>query len=155
MLRFTFFFRSLGKKSALLGQKQCFLGRKCTITWYILHILLSLICEFAISRKNDAFVAKIENTLLTKIFMAIFAPDERLPSSATLAKYMTELYCSKQSCLLLVVILYGFTQERYFTDTTTTQRITTTLGRGMRILFRLNCHNKKITYLSFLFFLRC
>ena len=104
------------------------------------------------TRKNDAFVAKIENTLLTKIFMAIFAPDERLPSSATLAKYMTELYCSKQSCLLLVVILYGFTQERYFTDTTTTQRITTTLGRGMRILFRLNCHNKKITYLSFLFF---
>ena len=23
------------------GQKQCFLGKKCTITWYILHILLS------------------------------------------------------------------------------------------------------------------
>ena len=35
-------------------------------------------------RKNDAFVAKIVNTRLTKIFMAIFAPDERLPSSATL-----------------------------------------------------------------------
>ena len=30
-----------GPKSAFLGQKQCFLGRKCTITWYILHILLS------------------------------------------------------------------------------------------------------------------
>ena len=35
-------------------------------------------------RKNGAFVAKIVNTHLTKIFMAIFAPDERLPSSATL-----------------------------------------------------------------------
>ena len=35
-------------------------------------------------RKNNAFVAKIVNTRLTKIFMAIFAPDERLPSSATL-----------------------------------------------------------------------
>ena len=34
--------------------------------------------------KNDAFDAKIVNTRLTKIFIAIFAPDERLPSSATL-----------------------------------------------------------------------
>ena len=34
-------------------------------------------------RKNDAFVAKIVNVRLTKVFMAIFAPDERLPSSAT------------------------------------------------------------------------
>ena len=37
-------------------------------------------------RKNDAFVAKIVNTRLTQNFMAIFAPDERLPSSATLTK---------------------------------------------------------------------
>ena len=35
-------------------------------------------------RKNDAFVAKIVNTRLTKIFMAIFALNERLPTSATL-----------------------------------------------------------------------
>ena len=35
-------------------------------------------------RKNDAFDAKIVNTRLTKIFIAIFAPHERLPSSATL-----------------------------------------------------------------------
>ena len=39
------------------------------------------ICDYA---QNDAFVAKIANTHLTKIFMAIFAPYERLPSSATL-----------------------------------------------------------------------
>ena len=70
-----------GKKSAFLGQKQCFLGKKCTITWYILHISPSYFCKFAITRKNDAFDAKIVNTRLTKIFSAIFAPDERLPSS--------------------------------------------------------------------------
>ena len=35
-------------------------------------------------RKKNAFVAKNVNTRLTKIFTAIFAPDERLPSSATL-----------------------------------------------------------------------
>ena len=35
-------------------------------------------------RKNDAFDVKIVNTSLTKIFIAIFALDERLPSSATL-----------------------------------------------------------------------
>jgi len=35
-------------------------------------------------RKNDAFVAKIVITRLTKGFMAIFAPAESLPSPATL-----------------------------------------------------------------------
>ena len=35
-------------------------------------------------RKNDQFVAKIVNRRLTKICMAIFAHDERLPTSATL-----------------------------------------------------------------------
>ena len=39
---------------------------------------------FVIKRKNDAFVAKIVNTCIKKIFMAIFALDERLPTSATL-----------------------------------------------------------------------
>ena len=38
---FRTFWRSLGKKSAFLGQKQCFVGKKCTITWFILHISLS------------------------------------------------------------------------------------------------------------------
>ena len=41
--------------------------------------------------KNDAFDAKIVNTRLTKIFIATFAPDERLPSSATLAQNLTYL----------------------------------------------------------------
>ena len=33
-------FGDLWEKSAFLGQKQCFLGKTCTITWYILHISL-------------------------------------------------------------------------------------------------------------------
>ena len=40
-------------------------------------------------RKNNAFVAKIVNTRLTKIFMAIFAPHKRLPTSATLVPATT------------------------------------------------------------------
>ena len=42
--------------------------------------------NFASTRKNDAFVAKIVNTRSTKLFMAIFALAERLPTSATLPK---------------------------------------------------------------------
>ena len=40
-----------------------------------------------ITRKNDAFDANIVNTRLTKIFIVIFAPDKRLPSSATLYRH--------------------------------------------------------------------
>ena len=34
-------FEDLWAKKCLLGQKQCFLGKKCTITWYILQNFLS------------------------------------------------------------------------------------------------------------------
>ena len=58
------------------------------------------------TRKNDAFDAKIVNTRLTKIFIAIFAPDERLPSSATLVKnkaFTTNFQVAKvEYCLLPV-----------------------------------------------------
>ena len=37
-------------------------------------------------RRNDAFVAKIVITRLTKGFMAMFAPAESLPSPATLVR---------------------------------------------------------------------
>ena len=52
---------------------------------YIAHFteLILQICDYA---QNDAFDAKIVNMRLTKIFIAIFAPDERLQSSATLLK---------------------------------------------------------------------
>ena len=79
------FLEIFGQKKCLFCQKQCFLDKKCTITWYIFHILLSWYCKFAVTRKNNAFVAKFVNTRLTIIFMAIFAPDESLLSSATLS----------------------------------------------------------------------
>ena len=82
--RFTHFLEDFGQKSALLGQKKCFLGKECTITWYILHIILNQICKFVITRKIDAFVAKLANKHLTKTFVAIFALAERLPTFATL-----------------------------------------------------------------------
>ena len=47
--------------------------------------------------KNDAFDAKIVNTRFTKIFIAIFAPDERPPTFATLIQNSLShfsLYCS-------------------------------------------------------------
>ena len=63
-------------------EKGFFLGQN-SVSWArsalfhgILHIILNQIC------KNDAFAAKISNTRQTKIFMAIFALAERLPTSA-------------------------------------------------------------------------
>ena len=38
------FWKTMDKRKALLGQKQCFLGKKCPTTWYILYIILN---EFA------------------------------------------------------------------------------------------------------------
>ena len=49
---YTLFGDLWAKTVPYLGQKQCFLGKKCIISWYILHIY-----KFAITRKNDAFVA--------------------------------------------------------------------------------------------------
>ena len=64
------------------GQKQCFLGKKRTITLYILCIMFNWICKFAITRKKDEFVAK-EQIWPHENFVAIFAFAERLPTFAT------------------------------------------------------------------------
>ena len=40
-LRFVAIYALFGEKCPFLDQKQCFLGKKYTITWYILHISLS------------------------------------------------------------------------------------------------------------------
>ena len=44
-LRFVAIYALLGdlwaKKGAFFGQKQCFLGKNCTISWYILYIVLN------------------------------------------------------------------------------------------------------------------
>ena len=52
-------------------------------------------CKFAITRKNDTFVAKIANTRPKKIFVAIFALAERLPNSATLGSGRHSLHISR------------------------------------------------------------
>ena len=52
-LRFVAIYALLGDiwaKKCLFESKTVFLGQKCTITWYILHILLSKICKFVITR---------------------------------------------------------------------------------------------------------
>ena len=46
-LRFVAIYALFGdlwvKKVPFLGQKQCFLGNKCIITWYILHVMTALV----------------------------------------------------------------------------------------------------------------
>ena len=56
------FFEIFGQKKCFLGHKQCRLGKKCTNVWYVLHITLSYMCQIVITRKNNAFAAKIVNT---------------------------------------------------------------------------------------------
>ena len=52
-------------------------------------------------RKNNAFDKKIVNTRLTKTFIALFAPDERLPSSATLL-FTSSSITSRHTLLLAI-----------------------------------------------------
>ena len=62
-----------------------------------------------ITRKNDAFDAKIVSTRLTKILIAIFAPDERLPSSATLVTHsLLGLVCSTKATWLKCFHIFLF-----------------------------------------------
>ena len=73
-----------------------FLGQE--VHYYMVYIAYctELILQLQLSAKNKAFDAKIVNTRLTKIFMAIFAPHERLPSSATLhAANLIQAECTK------------------------------------------------------------
>ena len=55
-------------------------------------------------RKNDAFVAKIVITHLTKGFMAMFAPAESLPSPATLTHIQICYYRDGDSFFLSIVL---------------------------------------------------
>ena len=68
MPRVLHFLEDFGQKKCLFFlSKTVFLEPKCTTAWHVLHIILSYICKFATTRKNDAFVAKIAITRLTKI----------------------------------------------------------------------------------------
>ena len=60
---------------------------KLVLLWQEVHyymVYIAYYTELNLQICDDAFVAKIVNTRLTKVFMAIFAPHKRLPSSATL-----------------------------------------------------------------------
>ena len=75
------FWRSLGKKMPFWV--------KNSISWKEVHYYMVYIAYFTeLNLQNYVqkrrICRKIVNTCLTTIFMAIFAPDERLPSSATL-----------------------------------------------------------------------
>ena len=41
ILRFVVIYAVFGRLLALVGQKQCFLNKNCTITWHVLHIILN------------------------------------------------------------------------------------------------------------------
>ena len=64
------------------------------------HCLLCLVAyytELNLQICDDAFVAKIVNTRLTKVCMAIFTLTERLPTSATLVTWMLLVPCIQES----------------------------------------------------------
>ena len=88
-------------------------------------------------RKNDAFDAKIVNTRLTKIFIAIFAPDERLPSSATLPEgCVIQSVSDKAQELMDSGLIYSSSTNSHTYNCAhlrlTSKKNMTTVGRGDR-----------------------
>ena len=86
--RFTHFLEIFGQKKGPSWVKN-------SVSWARSALLHGIYCifywvKFAITCKNDSFVAKIVNTRSMKIFMTIFAPNERLPSSATLTRNVND-----------------------------------------------------------------
>ena len=78
--RFTHFLEIFVQKQCLFGSKTVCLGQE--VHYYKVYI--AYYTEFLIMRKNNAYVAKIANTHMTKTCMPIFALEEMLPTSATL-----------------------------------------------------------------------
>ena len=68
----------------IFGQKKCLFGSKTVFLGQEVHYYMVYIAYFTVLILQICDYAEIVNTRLTKIFIAIFAPDERLPSSATL-----------------------------------------------------------------------
>ena len=71
---YTLYENLWAKKRAVWVKNSVVWAKKVTHIWYVLHIKQSLMCKFVITRKNNTFVAKIVNTLLTKVFMVILPP---------------------------------------------------------------------------------
>ena len=98
------FGRLWAKKSALIGQKQCFMARSA-----LLHGTYCILCrnQFA----NLQLRAKIANTRLTKNFVAIFALAERLPTSATLNQLKPIFFPHNKYFTISVLNLQGLSQS--------------------------------------------
>ena len=62
------FLENFGPKSALLGQIQCFLGKKCTMTWYI--FFLSLFFHFYLQIGWVWYLSRTPRIYSCKIFLA-------------------------------------------------------------------------------------
>ena len=62
-----------------------------------LHSILNLICKFAITLKNDAFVPNEANTRLTKNFVT------RLPTSTTLVSTHIQVFVTKRAVYYIVL----------------------------------------------------
>ena len=85
MSQFTHFLEIFGQKKCLFGSKTVSLGQEVHYYMVCIAYFTELILHISDYPLNDAFDAKIVHTRLTKIFIAIFAPDEWLSSSATLS----------------------------------------------------------------------
>jgi hypothetical protein len=101
--RFVGIYALLG--AVLSGQMQCFLGKKCPITWCIFYIILNEICNFAIERKNDAFVAKMENMLLTKVLWPFLL----------LPKFVIVNHPNSLSLSIMLLLLQALASQATFT----------------------------------------
>ena len=76
--------------------KTVLLGQEVHYNMVYIAYFTELNRKFEIMRKNDALVAKIVNTRLTKGFMSIFAPAESLPSPATLSENHSYKHCNNE-----------------------------------------------------------
>ena len=95
MSRFTHFLE-------IFEQKKVPFGVKNSVFWARSALLHGIYCTF-----HDAFGAKIVNMRLTKIFIAIFAPDERLPSKPLFSFATDVIFEVGSTDRLLNYVWYG------------------------------------------------
>ena len=86
MLRFVTNYAFFGN---LWAKESVFFGAKNSVFWtrsvqLLAYIILNSICKFAITRKNDAFVAKIANPLYKKFSCpTLLSPPFFIPNLST------------------------------------------------------------------------
>ena len=72
--QFTHFLGFSWQKIVFFGQKHCFLSKKCTITWYILHIILGWSCNFCNDAQKGRICRKNSKYALDENFYGHFCP---------------------------------------------------------------------------------